>query len=62
MKTLTNPFNYVKNTRQSYSKFYQKEFTEVEVQVDSEDPAWIPLNTLLAMRSIYNKEYYDYAW
>lgn len=53
MKTLTNPFNFVKNTRQSYSKFYQKEFTEVEVQVDSEDPAWIPLDTLLAIMEKY---------
>ena len=33
MKTLTNPFNVVKNTRQSYSKFYQKEFTEAKTQV-----------------------------
>jgi len=53
MKTLTNPFNFVKNTRQSYSKFYQKEFTEVEVQVDSEDPAWIPLDTLIAITEKY---------
>ena len=53
MRTLTNPFNFVKNTRQSYSKFYQKEFTEVEVQVDSEDPAWIPLDTLIAITEKY---------
>jgi hypothetical protein len=26
------------------------------VQFSDEDPAWIPLNTLLAMRTIYNKE------
>ena len=31
-------------------------YTEVEVQFSDEDPAWIPLNTLLAMRTIYNKE------
>jgi len=54
MRTLTNPFNFVKNTRQSYSKFYQKEFTEVEVKVDSEDPAWIPLDTLIAITKKYD--------
>ena len=53
---ITNPLSPVKNTRETYSKFYQKIFTEVEVQFNSEDPAWIPLNTLLAMRTIYNKE------
>ena len=53
MKTLTNPFNVVKNTSQSYSKFYQKEFTEVEVQIGTEDPAWIPLDTLVAIVEKY---------
>tara|TARA_B100001778_G_scaffold328472_1_gene327977 strand:- start:879 stop:1040 length:162 start_codon:yes stop_codon:yes gene_type:complete len=53
---MTNPFGNVLNTRESYSRFYQKNFTEVEVQFSDEDPAWIPLNTLLAMRSIFNKE------
>ena len=53
MKTLTNPFNVVKNTRQSYSKFYQKEFTEVEVQIGTEDTAWIPLDTLVAIIEKY---------
>ena len=53
MKTLTNPFNIVKNSRQSYSKFYQKEFTEVEVQIGTEDPAWIPLATLVAIIEKY---------
>ena len=51
MKTLTNPFNVVKNTRQSYSKFHQKEFTEVEVQIGTEDPAWIPYDTYISMMS-----------
>ena len=53
MKTLTNPFNVVKNTRQSYSRFYQKEFTEVEVQIGTEDPAWIPPDTLVAIIEKY---------
>ena len=53
---MMSPFGNVLNTREAYSKFYQKIFTEVEVQFNDEDPAWIPLNTLLAMRTIYNKE------
>ena len=53
---MISPFGSVLNTRESYSRFHQRKFTEVEVQFDTEDPAWIPLNTLLAMRTIYNKE------
>ncbi len=45
-----SPFCNVLNTRESYSRFYQKLFTEVEVQFKDENPAWIPLDTLLAMR------------
>ena len=44
-----SPFGNVLNTRETYSKFYQEIFTEVEVQFHDENPAWIPLNTLLAM-------------
>tara|TARA_B100000700_G_scaffold327888_1_gene443895 strand:- start:2281 stop:2442 length:162 start_codon:yes stop_codon:yes gene_type:complete len=46
---MMSPFANVLNTRESYSRFYQKIFTEVEVQFVDEDPAWIPLDTLLAM-------------
>ena len=53
---MVSPFGSVLNTRESYSRFHQRKFTEVEVQFNDEDPALIPLNTLLAMRSIYNKE------
>ena len=53
---MMSPFGNVLNTRESYSKFYQKLFTEVEVQFQDENPAWIPLETLLSMRKIYNKE------
>ena len=53
---MVSPFGSVLNTRESYSRFHQRKFTEVEVQFNDEDPAWIPLNTLLAMRSIYSKE------
>ena len=53
---MMSPFGNVLNTRETYSRFYQKLFTEVEVQFHDEDPAWIPLGTLLAMREIYTKE------
>ena len=53
MKNLKNPFNFVKNTRQSYSRFYNKKLTEVQVQIDTEDPAWIPLDTLVAITKKY---------
>ncbi len=53
---MMSPFGNVLNTRETYSRFYQKLFTEVEVQFHDEDPAWIPLDTLLAMRGIYTKE------
>tara|TARA_B100001250_G_scaffold17927_1_gene15612 strand:- start:609 stop:770 length:162 start_codon:yes stop_codon:yes gene_type:complete len=46
---MMSPFANVLNTRESYSKFYQEIFTEVEVQFADENPAWIPLDTLLAM-------------
>ena len=44
---------YVQNTRENYSKFLDKVFTEVLVQVKDEDPAWIPEDTFLA---VLNKE------
>ena len=50
---MMSPFGNVLNTRESYSKFYQKEFTEVEVQIGTEDPAWIPLDTLVAIVEKY---------
>ena len=53
---MISPFSVVKNTRESYSRFHQRKFTEVEVQFQDEDPAWIPLNTLLAMRQIYKED------
>ena len=52
---LKNPFAFVKNTRQSYSRFYEKIFTEVQVQFDDEDPAWIPLDTLISMSEKYGE-------
>jgi len=48
---MMSPFANVLNTRESYSRFYQKIYTEVEVQFADENPAWIPLDTLLAMEN-----------
>jgi len=47
---MMSPFGNVLNTRESYSRFYQEVFTEVEVQFGDEHPAWIPLDTLLAIK------------
>ena len=46
---MNNPLSPVKNVRETYSRFYQEVFTEVEVQFRDERPAWIPYETLLAM-------------
>ena len=46
---MNNPLSPVKNVRETYSRFYQEVFTEVEVQFKDEEPAWIPYETLLAM-------------
>ena len=48
-KEMNNPLSPVKNVRETYSRFYQEVFTEVEVQFGDERPAWIPYETLLAM-------------
>ena len=47
-----NPLRYVQNVRTVYSRFYQKNIKEVEVQFDNEEPAWIPYDTLLSIMSI----------
>jgi hypothetical protein len=55
---MANPINPVKNTRESYSKFTGKVYTEVEVQFVDEDPAWIPYSTLMAMQEYYCMDKY----
>ena len=52
-KEMMNPLSPVKNVRESYSRFYQEVFTEVEVQFGDERPAWIPYETLLAIKEAY---------
>ncbi len=48
---MISPFSVVKNTRQTYNRFYQENMTEVEVQFKNEKPTWIPLDTLIAIQS-----------
>ena len=47
---MKNPLSFVKNTRQTYRKDLQKNITEVQVQFNNENPAWIPYETLLAIQ------------
>ena len=48
---MNNPLSPVKMVRETYSKYLQKNFTEVLVQFKDEEPAWIPYDTLLAIQS-----------
>ena len=52
MEAMKNPLSPVKQVRESYSKWLQKNITEVEVQFKDEEPAWIPYETLLAMQTM----------
>ena len=56
--SMINPLSYVKNVRNVYDRFYQKNIKEVQVQFLDEDPAWIPYNTLLSMLQFDIKEDY----
>ena len=47
---MNNPLSSVKMVRESYSRYLQKNFTEVQVQFRDEEPAWIPYDTLLAIK------------
>ena len=53
-----SPLRYVQNVRTVYSRFYQKNIKEVEVQFNDEEPAWIPYDTLLSMLQVDIKEDY----
>ena len=48
---MNNPLSPVKMVRETYSRYLQKNFTEVQVQFADEEPAWIPYDTLLAIQS-----------
>ena len=47
---MNNPLSPVKMVRETYSRFLQKHVTEVQVQFRDEEPAWIPYDTLLAIK------------
>jgi len=51
---MENPLSPVKNTREVWNKQLEKVITEVQVQVKDEPPAWIPLETLLALQNAKN--------
>ena len=50
MEAMKNPLSPVKIVRETYSKWLQRNVTEVQVQFKDEEPAWIPYETLLAMQ------------
>ena len=50
MKQMKNPLSPVKMVRETYSKWLQRHVTEVQVQFRDEEPAWIPYETLLAIK------------
>ena len=47
---MKNPLSPVKMVRETYSKWLQRHVTEVQVQFRDEEPAWIPYDTLLAIK------------
>jgi hypothetical protein len=47
---MNNPLSPVKMVREVYSKWLQRNVTEVQVQFRDEEPAWIPYDTLLAIK------------
>ena len=49
---MKNPLSPVKDVRETYSKWLQRNVTEVNVQFKDEEPAWIPYDTLLAMQEV----------
>ena len=52
MEQMKNPLSPVKMVRETYSRWLQKNITEVQVQFKDEEPAWIPYTTLLSMQEI----------
>ena len=50
MEQMNNPLSPVKMVRETYSRWLQRNITEVQVQFMDEEPAWIPYDTLLAIQ------------
>ena len=57
MEQMKNPLSPVKMVRETYSRWLQKNITEVQVQFKDEEPAWIPYDTLLAMMDCHISEW-----
>ena len=55
MEQMNNPLSPVKMVRETYSRWLQRNITEVQVQFADEEPAWIPYETLLAMEGVLDK-------
>ena len=55
MEQMNNPLSPVKMVRETYSRWLQRNVTEVQVQFADEEPAWIPYETLLAMQGVLGK-------
>jgi len=53
---MENPLNPVKNVREVWSKNLERKVKEVQVQFANENPAWIPLETLLAIQEKVKSE------
>lgn len=51
---MDNPLRPVKNTRKVWSRSLERAVTEVQVQFAKENPAWIPLETLLEIQKLKN--------
>ena len=47
--------DFIKDKRENYYKWLEKQVTEVLVQFKDEDPAWIPEPTLAAMLETYGE-------
>ncbi len=52
MEQMNNPLSPVKMVRETYSRWLQRNITEVQVQFIDEEPAWIPYDTLLAIQQL----------
>ena len=53
---MENPLNPVRNVREVWNKNLNQKVKEVLVQVKDENPAWIPLETLLALQNAKNDQ------
>ena len=55
MEQMNNPLSPVKMVRETFSRWLERNITDVQVQFADEEPAWIPYETLLAMQGVLDK-------